>query len=309
MAGIIPLVQRAFRWAFERIVVGNGCNKCAMPCLASSSLGSPNRIATSAVATAQLLKSSANRLLPRMGGSVNTIAECTVPEKILLAAFQLEEHGQSPFSAEALIVAVWQKYPRTFGLKGYDEQYPDSNKVLASIMGEKGLTRRGWLSKTGQKLYALTHEGRRVVRRLLQGDDQPVAKSDRPVKLPRDHDKLLQGLFVTSAYEKYPRGPAARTDLRRRLPILEHHREPGRRCARRPARSPARRPGRDRTASRPRQHQSRRRPQHHHRRHRPAVRHPQPSVAAFQPAPHAAAEPGGAAVRAASSKRSREPAT
>lgn len=138
-----------------------------------------------------------------MGGSVNTIAECTVPEKILLAAFQLEEQGQSPFSAEALIVAAWQKYPRTFGLKGYDDQYPDSNKVLASIMGEKGLARRGWLLKMGQKLYSLSHEGRRAVRRLLQGDDQPeTAKSDRPIKLSKEHDKLLQGLFVTTAYEK-----------------------------------------------------------------------------------------------------------
>jgi hypothetical protein len=134
---------------------------------------------------------------------VNTIAECTVPEKILLAAFQLEEQGQSPFSAEALIVASWQKYPRTFGLKGYDEQYPDSNKVLASIMGEKGLARRGWLLKMGQKLYSLSHEGRRTVRRLLQGEDQPEdARSDRPIKLSKEYDKLLQGLFATSAYEK-----------------------------------------------------------------------------------------------------------
>ena len=77
--------------------------------------------------------------------------------------------GQSPFSAEALIVAAWQKYPQTFGLKGYAEQYPDSNKVLTSIMGEKGLARRGWLVKMGQKLYALTREGRQVVRRLLPG--------------------------------------------------------------------------------------------------------------------------------------------
>jgi hypothetical protein len=142
-----------------------------------------------------------------LGVVVNTIAECTVPEKILLAAFQLEEQGQSPFSAEALIVAAWQKYPRTFGLKGYDEQYPDSNKVLASIMGERGLARRGWLVKPGQKLYALSAEGRKCVRRLLQGDDQPEAvKADRPVKLSKDHDKLLQGLFVTTAYEKVREG-------------------------------------------------------------------------------------------------------
>jgi hypothetical protein len=138
---------------------------------------------------------------------VNTIAECTVPEKILLAASQLEEQGQSPFSAEALIVAAWQKYPRTFGLKGYDEQYPDSNKVLASIMGEKGLARRGWLNKMGQKLYSLSPEGRRAVRRLLQGEDQPESiKSERPIKLSKEHDKLLQGLFETSAYEKFREG-------------------------------------------------------------------------------------------------------
>src|ERR1700722_18683135 len=95
---------------------------------------------------------------------VNVLAECTLPEKILLAAHQLEEAGQTPFSAEALIVGVWQKYPVTFGLKGYAELYPDSNKVLASIMGEKGLARRGWLIKTGQKMDALTGEGRRVIR-------------------------------------------------------------------------------------------------------------------------------------------------
>src|SRR5690348_12458060 len=40
-------------------------------------------------------------LSQRMGPAVNTIAECTVPEKILLAASQLEERGQSPFTAEA----------------------------------------------------------------------------------------------------------------------------------------------------------------------------------------------------------------
>jgi hypothetical protein len=135
-----------------------------------------------------------------MGGCVNTIAAFTVPEKILLAAFQLEEEGQSPFSAEALIVSAWQKYPRTFGLKGYDEQYPDSNKVLASIMGEKGLARRGWLVKMGQKLYSLSHDGRRAVRRLMHGE------APETIKLAKEHDKLLQTLFVTSAYDKYREG-------------------------------------------------------------------------------------------------------
>ena len=101
---------------------------------------------------------------------VSAILDCTVPEKILLAAFQLDGEGQSPFSAEALVVAAWQKFPRTFGLKGYSDQYPDSNKILTSIMGEKGLARRGWLAKEGQKLYSLTRDGKDAVKSLLAGE-------------------------------------------------------------------------------------------------------------------------------------------
>src|SRR6202163_5111941 len=110
-----------------------------------------------------------------MNSNLRTLAECTVPEKILLAAFGLEDQGQSPFSAEALIVASWQKFPKTFGLKGYADQYPDSNKILSSIMGEKGLARRGWLVKLGTKLYALTRDGRNVIRRMMDQEEEAAA--------------------------------------------------------------------------------------------------------------------------------------
>jgi hypothetical protein len=135
---------------------------------------------------------------------VNAVAECTLPEKILLAASVLEAAGQSPFSAEALIVTVWQKYPRTFGLKGYAEQYPDSNKVLASLMGEKGLTKRGWLSKVGQKLYSLTREGRIMVRRLRQ-EEEPEAPVE-PVRLSQAQETLFLQLLASSAYQKFRDG-------------------------------------------------------------------------------------------------------
>jgi hypothetical protein len=138
---------------------------------------------------------------------VTTIAECTVPEKILLAASELEEKGESPFSAEALIVASWQKFPRAFGLKGFSDQYPDSNKVLASIMGEKGLARRGWLVKMGQKLYALTREGKQVVRRLMSDGSEPSDMSGpEPPKFSREQEKFLLGLLASSAVEKFQEG-------------------------------------------------------------------------------------------------------
>src|SRR6266436_6004528 len=141
------------------------------------------------------------------GRLVNTVAECTVPEKILLAAHQLENQGQSPFSAEALIVSSWQKFPRTFGLKGYADQYPDSNKVLSCIMGERGLARRGWLSKMGQKLYALTKEGRHVVQRLQAGGEPTnTSVSGSTVKIARDQEKYLLGVFASSAVQKFEEG-------------------------------------------------------------------------------------------------------
>jgi hypothetical protein len=142
---------------------------------------------------------------------VNTLADCTVPEKILLAASQLEDSGQSPFSAEALIVTAWQKYPRSFGLKGFADQFPDSNKVLTSIMGEKGLARKGWLAKMGAKLYSLTREGRQVVRRLQQGEaaPQPPSAPGAGTALTRDQEKFLQALFAGSAWHKYREGRKA----------------------------------------------------------------------------------------------------
>lgn len=140
------------------------------------------------------------------GSRVNIVAECTVPEKILLAAYNLEEQGQSPFSAEALVVAAWQKFPRTFGLKGYSDQYPDSNKILTSIMGEKGLARRGWLAKMGQKLYSLTRDGRQVVRRLVQEEDEAPPGPPPPTRLSRDQEKFLLNLLGSPAFEKFQQG-------------------------------------------------------------------------------------------------------
>lgn len=135
----------------------------------------------------------------------NIVEQLTVPERILIAADQLEKRGESPFSAEALIVASWVAYPRTFGLRGYADQYPDSNKVLSSIMGEKGLARRGWLVKMGQKLYALTREGRGVVRRLLreEADEEPETPAAVNVRLGRDLEKFVVTLLDSTAVEKF----------------------------------------------------------------------------------------------------------
>ncbi|MCS6978149.1 MAG: hypothetical protein NZM31_14240 [Gemmatales bacterium] len=142
---------------------------------------------------------------------VSAIAEYTLAELILLAAKKLQDQGQSPFSAEDLIVASWRENPKAFGLKGYAEQYPDSNRVLASIMGERGLARKGWLAKMGQKLYTLSPEGQRVVKRLLEGDGEDEEEAQEQAhaqRLPREQEKVLIHLLDSSARRKMDEGKA-----------------------------------------------------------------------------------------------------
>jgi hypothetical protein len=130
------------------------------------------------------------------------VDDCTVPEKILLAADQLDQQGHTPFTAETLIVAAWERFPKTFGLRGFAEKHPDSNKILSSLMGEKGLARRGWLVKMGQKMYALTREGRQVIRRVTLQEEEQAASTELQ-RLRRDQERFLQGLFDSSAVQKF----------------------------------------------------------------------------------------------------------
>jgi hypothetical protein len=135
---------------------------------------------------------------------VNRVADCTIAEKVLLAAYTLEEAGMSTFSAEALVVSAWKKYPCTFGLKSFADLYPDSNKVMASVLGERGLARRGWLSRVETRLYTLTRDGRQTVRKLLQGDTPAPA-----VALSPEQEHLLQRLLTCTALARFREGREA----------------------------------------------------------------------------------------------------
>ena len=135
-------------------------------------------------------------------------AELTVSQKIILAAHRLEEQGQTPFTSEGLTVASWKESPQTFGLKGFIDQYPDANRVLACIMGERGLVRRGWMIKVGPKLYSLSRQGKEEARRVLAGDDSPMPKRRAlaQIKVPKDLEQQLEQLLLNTAYRRYKDG-------------------------------------------------------------------------------------------------------
>ncbi len=128
----------------------------------------------------------------------------TVPQKLLVAAYELEERGRRPFSAEDLVVSAWRKFPDSFGLPGYRGpdgrlSYPDSNRVFAEIMGCKSVRRRGFLSKVGPKMYQLTEAGREEARGLSA---RVVGYPPEKAGLPRDMQLELQRLLRSKAVQK-----------------------------------------------------------------------------------------------------------
>ncbi len=124
--------------------------------------------------------------------------ELSLDEKVLLAAHDLEKNLKTPFSAEDLVIAAWKKFPDAFGLEGYGDQYPDSNRVFTKIMGDKGLRGRGWLFKVGEKLYQLSEAGKLYAQSIIEGERASPSRAS----LDRKQKDFLQRLLQSKAVQK-----------------------------------------------------------------------------------------------------------
>jgi hypothetical protein len=111
--------------------------------------------------------------------------ELTTANKILVSASHIAE-TQETFTAEDLIVRAWQQFPESFGLSGYREKFPDSNRVLSKLMGSVGLCSRGWLEQVSTKTYRMTPAGRKLAAALRSnGDANAIADAmDKPRPAP-----------------------------------------------------------------------------------------------------------------------------
>ncbi len=122
----------------------------------------------------------------------------TIVEKILLAARDLEGEKNGSFTAEDLIVKAWELDRDAFGLQGYADRFPDSNRILTNIMGTKGLRGRNWIEKLGEKTYRLTATGRFAARSLLdkeQGSDRGASV------LTRTYIEIAERMLASSAFK------------------------------------------------------------------------------------------------------------
>lgn len=88
----------------------------------------------------------------------------TACEQLLLAASSF----QGPFALTDLIVAAWERDKDFWGLRGREEDFPDSNKVHVLMARNHGPLRLGLmyppprhyvLGGRGTRMYALTTAG------------------------------------------------------------------------------------------------------------------------------------------------------
>lgn len=81
--------------------------------------------------------------------------QSTVGELLLEVARSLP----GDFTYEQLVVAAWNAHPKVFGLRGYENQFPSTNKVSAALYGARGLTGRGLIEPEGDRFFRCTRRG------------------------------------------------------------------------------------------------------------------------------------------------------
>ncbi len=129
------------------------------------------------------------------------VTELSKPEKILLVADVLTIAGKTPFHVATLTREVWQVYPDTFGLHGYETKHPDNNTVISAVVGKRGMAGRGWLRKVKPNIYEVTALGRECVKAIQAGrhKEAKMAHNTHINGIPKD-ELFLDGLIRTAAH-------------------------------------------------------------------------------------------------------------
>lgn len=106
----------------------------------------------------------------------------TNAEKVLMAAMRLCDGDSSrTFTAEELAVAAWMDDKASFGLRGYENEYPDSNKLFKSIDSKGGLVAKGLIVKVGDRTFQVSGGGVAAGSQLMPSTEEQQLKLERDV--------------------------------------------------------------------------------------------------------------------------------
>lgn len=104
--------------------------------------------------------------------------------KILLAAMECSGGDLNvEFTMEDLAVASWKLDHAAFGLRGYEDQHPDSERLHRELdsrgKGQKGLVDQGLLTKVRARVYRLTVKGLQRASAMSPDSSSTKEKVDR----------------------------------------------------------------------------------------------------------------------------------
>src|SRR5262249_33288840 len=105
------------------------------------------------------------------------------------------------FSEWELTVASWHRDKRRFGMRGFDETYPDHKRVMMEIMGRKPQNpiTLGLMQKVRTNYYRLTDLGRSEAHRMRAGEDR-TGKSKPSV---HDNYEAISRMIAHPAYQSW----------------------------------------------------------------------------------------------------------
>lgn len=85
----------------------------------------------------------------------------TAAEEVLLAADKLTKSSKNEFTEWQLTVETWKLNRTRWGLRGFEQTYPDHKRVMNEIMakGTQKVVGKGWLERTRPNHYRLTSSG------------------------------------------------------------------------------------------------------------------------------------------------------
>jgi hypothetical protein len=105
-------------------------------------------------------------------------------QQLLRAALECTQGDLSrTFSSEELLVAAWKNDQASWGLRGYEREYPDSNRIHRELdsrgKGHQGIVGSGFLEKVQARTYRLTPKGLALASTASTDDPKARERTDR----------------------------------------------------------------------------------------------------------------------------------
>jgi hypothetical protein len=129
-------------------------------------------------------------------------------QQVLLAALDCSKGDlHSTFTAEELLLAAWKRDPMAWGLRGHEEQFPDSEKIYkeldrVSIGGRNvrgGLAALGLLEKVHQRTFRLTPSGLAEASEIVGAEPSMRGKAERSLA------DAIQKILSHPVYQEWKR--------------------------------------------------------------------------------------------------------